>query len=44
LVQRGTAVISDGSITVNVPGLIAGNYVAIVMDTTKKVVKKFTVK
>jgi len=44
LVEKGTAVISDGYITVNVPGLIAGNYVVIAMDANKKVVKKFTVK
>jgi hypothetical protein len=41
----GTATINtDGYISVNVPGLIAGNYVVIVIDNNKKVIKKFTVK
>ena len=44
-VQSGTAVINNGSIHVNVPNLIAGNYVAVVIgDSNKKVAKKFTVK
>ncbi|HMG82396.1 MAG TPA: putative Ig domain-containing protein, partial [Ferruginibacter sp.] len=45
LVQRGTATITeDGYIIVNVPGLIAGDYVIIAMDTNKREVKKFIVK
>ena len=43
-IQVSTAVINDGYITVNVPGLIAGNYVAIIMSPDKKIVKKFTIK
>jgi len=44
LVQVNTMTVVNGIITVNVPNLIAGNYVVIVKTADKTVIKKFIVK
>jgi len=44
LLQENTVTVTNEMITVNVPNLTAGNYVAILRSSNKTVVKKFIVK
>jgi alpha-glucosidase len=44
LMQENTFTVTNEIITVNVPSLIAGNYIAILRSSNKKVIKKFIIK